>query len=73
MGSSFKLRFDRVATARRSDTWDYVVMNSARASAREDKYRVDFRVQRSIAPLQGAEIFSFVIQGWRDLRSLTPG
>jgi len=28
---------------------------------------------KSIAPLQGAEELSDTIQGWRDLRSLTPG
>ena len=26
-----------------------------------------------MAPLQGAEMSSNTIQGWRDLRSLTPG
>jgi len=29
--------------------------------------------RQNIALLQGAEILSDVIQGWRDLRSLTPG
>jgi len=47
-------------------------MIPARALAGEEPLRVLIE-SKFIAPLQGAEKLSDLIQGWRDLRSLTPG
>jgi hypothetical protein len=47
-------------------------MIPAPALAGEEPLRVCI-ASKSIAPRQGAELFSNLIQGWRDLQSLTPG